>query len=99
MSHSSRFLAILSLSLFASIAAAHDPKEHAREAAAAKAGPDCAALNQAGASSAEANDVVAQALKARCANVAGESSQGDSKIDANQGDGADDAHSNHAGDH
>ncbi len=44
MNHSTRFLSILAMSVSMPLAYAHDPKEHAKEAAAAKAGPDCAAM-------------------------------------------------------
>lgn len=52
-----------SLMAFASLATAHDPAEHAKEAAAAKAGPDCAAMDH---SKMDMNDPVAKALMAKC---------------------------------
>jgi len=49
------------------LAFAHDPAEHAKEAAAAKAGPDCAAMDH---SKMDMNDPVAKAMMAKCAGAA-----------------------------
>lgn len=46
---------------------AHDPAEHAKEAADAKAGPNCAAMDH---SKMDMNDPVAKAMMAKCANSA-----------------------------
>lgn len=56
-----------SLLAFAALASAHDPAEHAKEAAAAKAGPDCAAMDH---SKMDMNDPVAKAMMAKCASTA-----------------------------
>lgn len=50
-----------------SLAFAHDPAEHAKEAATAKAGPDCAAMDH---SKMDMNDPVAKAMMAKCAKSA-----------------------------
>ena len=46
---------------------AHDPKEHAREAAAAKAGPDCDKLRNMDTSGMDRNDPVLLAMQGKCA--------------------------------
>lgn len=51
-----------------SLASAHDPAEHAKEAAAAKAGPDCASMDH---SKIDMNDPVAKAMMAKCGSPAG----------------------------
>ena len=66
MNHTSRFLSILALSLSISVAYAHDPKEHAKEAAAAKAGPDCAAMKDMDHSKMDPNDPITKAMMAKC---------------------------------
>jgi uncharacterized protein involved in copper resistance len=66
MNHSTRFLSILALSLSIPVAYAHDPKEHAKEAAAAKAGPDCAAMKDMDHSKMDPNDPVMKAMMAKC---------------------------------
>ncbi len=45
-------------------ALAHDPKEHEKEAAAAKAGPDCASMDM---SKMDMNDPVMKAMHDKCA--------------------------------
>lgn len=50
----------------ASPAFAHDPKEHEKEAAAAKAKPDCAKLKTMDMSKTDPNDPVMKALHAKC---------------------------------
>ncbi|PPE73471.1 hypothetical protein C3942_11710 [Solimonas fluminis] len=52
--------------LFAQGAWSHDPAEHAREAAAAKAGPDCASMKRMDLSEMDPNDPVTKALHERC---------------------------------
>ncbi len=60
---------LLALGLLAvPLAQAHDPAEHAREAAEAKKGPDCSKLDH---SKMDMDDPVAQALMAKC-GAAGE---------------------------
>jgi hypothetical protein len=58
---------VLALAAFlAAPAYAHDPKEHEKEAAAAKARPDCAKLKTMDLSKRDPNDPVVKALKAKC---------------------------------
>jgi uncharacterized protein involved in copper resistance len=66
MNHSTRFLSILALSLSIPLAYAHDPKEHAKEAAAAKAGPNCAAMKDMDHSKMDPSDPVMKAMMAKC---------------------------------
>ncbi len=66
MNHSTRFLSILVLSVSIPLGYAHDPKEHAKEAAAAKAGPDCAAMKDMDHSKMDPNDPVMKAMMAKC---------------------------------
>lgn len=66
MKHSTLFLWILALSLAAPLAYAHDPKEHAKEAIAAKARATCAAMKDMDPSTMDPNDPVMQAMMARC---------------------------------
>ncbi len=67
MNNWTRLFSILTLSLSIPSAYAHDPKEHAREAAEAKAGPNCAALHDMDHSKMDPNDPVMKAMMARCA--------------------------------
>ncbi len=46
---------------------AHDPAEHAKEAAAAKAGPNCEAMKSMDHSKMDPNDPVMKAMMAKCA--------------------------------
>jgi uncharacterized protein involved in copper resistance len=62
----SRSLATLALASGVFNASAHDPAEHAREAAAAKAGPDCAQMASMDQAKMDRNDPVMQAMLARC---------------------------------
>lgn len=59
-------LAVILLS-FAQGAFAHDPAEHAKEAAAAKAGPNCEAMKTMDHSKMDPNDPVMKAMMAKCA--------------------------------
>ena len=52
---------------FAQGAFAHDPAEHAKEAAAAKSGPNCEAMKSMDHSKMDANDPVMKAMMAKCA--------------------------------
>lgn len=52
---------------FAQGAFAHDPAEHAKEAAAAKAGPNCEAMKSMDHSKMDPNDPVMKAMMAKCA--------------------------------
>lgn len=70
MNHTTRFLSILVLSTSIPLACAHDPKEHAKEAAAAKAGPDCAAMKDMDHSKMDPNDPVMKAMMAKCDKAA-----------------------------
>lgn len=54
----------------AQTAFAHDPAEHAKEAAAAKAGPDCAAMQGMDHSKLDTKDPVTLALMAKCSGTA-----------------------------
>ena len=61
-------LALASIGLsFALNASAHDPKEHEKEAAAAKVGPDCAKLKTMDTSKMDPNDPVMKAMMTKCA--------------------------------
>lgn len=71
MSHSTRFLSILVLSVSIPLGHAHDPKEHAKEAAATKAGPDCAAMKDMDHSKMDPNDPVMKAMMAKCGAASG----------------------------
>lgn len=71
MTNGSRFLSILALSLLLPLAYAHDPKEHAKEAAAKNAGPDCAAMKDMDHSKMDPNDPVMKAMMAKCASAPG----------------------------
>lgn len=65
---STTFAAILLT--FAQGAFAHDPAEHAKEAAAAKAGPNCEAMKTMDHSKMDPNDPVMKAMMAKCAGSA-----------------------------
>jgi len=69
MNHSTRFLSILALSVSMPLAYAHDPKEHAKEAAAAKAAPDCAAMKDMDHSKMDPKDPVMKAMMAKCSGA------------------------------
>lgn len=71
MNHSTRLLSILALSFCMPLAYAHDPKEHAKEAAAAKAAPDCAAMKDMDHSKTDPNDPVMKAMMAKCGGASG----------------------------
>ncbi|HEY1181500.1 MAG TPA: hypothetical protein VGE56_04285 [Rhodocyclaceae bacterium] len=64
--------------LFAQSSWAHDPAEHAKEAAAAKAGPDCTSMKNMDMSKMDMNDPVAKAMHEKCM---GQKNSGDSKGD------------------
>lgn len=57
---------ILALVVAAPLVFAHDPAEHAKEAAAKNAAPDCAAMKDMDHSRMDPSDPVTQALMARC---------------------------------
>lgn len=67
MKHITNRLATVLLLTFAQGAFAHDPAEHAKEAAAAKAGPNCEALKSMDHSKMDPNDPVMKAMMAKCA--------------------------------
>lgn len=69
MNHRTRFLSILALSATIPLVYAHDPKEHAKEAAAKNAAPDCAAMKDMDASKMDPNDPVMKAMMAKCAKA------------------------------
>ena len=64
--------------LFAQGSWAHDPAEHAKEASASKAGPDCASMKNMDMSKMAMNDPVAKAMHEKCM---GQKNSGDSKGD------------------
>ncbi len=64
--------------LFAQGSWAHDPAEHAKESAAAKAGPDCASMKNMDMSKMDMSDPVAKAIHEKCM---GPRSAGDNKGD------------------
>lgn len=79
-SHSLRFTMLAFALAIAVPALAHDPKEHAREAAAAKAGPDCEKLKQMDTSRMDKNDPVLLAMQGKCAkHMDGAAHDGDEK--------------------
>jgi len=57
---------ILALVVAAPLAFAHDPAEHAKEAAAKNAAPDCAAMKNMNQSKMDPNDPVMKAMMAKC---------------------------------
>ena len=69
MNHGTHFVAILALSLSIPFAYAHDPKEHAKEATAKNAAPDCAAMKDMDHSKMDPNDPVMKAMMAKCAKT------------------------------
>lgn len=64
----SRVVLLTASFAFAQSASAHDPKEHEKEAAAAKAGPDCASMKTMDHSKMDMNDPVMKAMMAKCAD-------------------------------
>ena len=52
--------------LFAQGSWAHDPSEHAKEAAASKAGPDCSSMKNMDMSKMDMNDPVMKAMHEKC---------------------------------
>ena len=71
MNLSTRFLSILALSLTLPVVYADDPAEHAKDAAAKNAAPDCAAMKNMDPSKMDPTDPVTKALMARCGHAAG----------------------------
>lgn len=69
MTNTLRFGLAASLFAIAQMAAAHDPAEHAKEAAAAKAGPNCAAMREMDHSKTDPNDPVLKAMMSKCAKA------------------------------
>ena len=69
MNDYTRFASLLALSLCMQMASAHDPKEHAKEAAAANAGPNCAAMQDRDASKMDPNDPVMKAMMIQCSGA------------------------------
>ncbi|WP_420466293.1 hypothetical protein [Panacagrimonas sp.] len=66
MNRITRRCSILALVIAAPLAFAHDPAEHAKEAAAKNAAPDCAAMKNMDHSKMDANDPVMKAMMAKC---------------------------------
>jgi len=66
MNRITRRFSILALVVAAPLAFAHDPAEHAKEAAAKNAAPDCAAMKDMDHSKMDASDPVMQAMMAKC---------------------------------
>lgn len=69
MTNTLRLTLTASLFAIAQMAAAHDPAEHAKEAAAAKAAPNCAAMKDMDHSKMDPNDPVMKAMMAKCAKA------------------------------
>jgi uncharacterized protein involved in copper resistance len=92
-------VSIVALGAFAQLAGAHDPAEHAKEAAARNAAPDCAAMNDMDHSKMDMNDPVMQAMMAKCGGMHHEDMKGmdHSKMDmkSNKTPAAPDAHGDH----
>lgn len=61
-------LALAALTIALNVSA-HDPKEHEKEAAAAKAKPDCAKMKTMDMSKMDPNDPVMKAMMAKCAKA------------------------------
>jgi hypothetical protein len=70
MNSTTRLMLAAALFTLAQGAFAHDPAEHAREAAEAKKGANCAAMKNMDMSKADPNDVVMKAMMAKCAKQA-----------------------------
>lgn len=68
MNHTLRLLSALALGAAAQLTQAHDPAEHARDAAASK-GPNCAAMKDMDHSQMNPNDPVMKAMMARCGDA------------------------------
>lgn len=66
MNSTLRLLSALVLGVAAQFAVAHDPAEHAKEAAAKNAPPDCAAMKNMDHSKMDMNDPVMKAMMAKC---------------------------------
>lgn len=70
MTHSIRLLLSAALLTLAQGAFAHDPAEHAKEAAAAKAKANCAAMKNIDAAKIDPNDPVMKAMMIKCSKQA-----------------------------
>ncbi len=66
MNRINRCFLILALVVAAPFAYAHDPAEHAREAAARNAAPDCAAMKDMDHTKMDPNDPVTKAMRVKC---------------------------------
>ena len=69
MNKTLRLVSIVALGAFAQLTSAHDPAEHAKEAAAKNAAPDCAAMNDMDHSKMDMNDPVMKAMMAKCGGM------------------------------
>ena len=78
-------------------AMAHDPKEHAKEAAAAKAGPDCEKMKTMDMSNMSKNDPTMLAMQSKCAKHMQPAETG-SKAGSHDDDHGE-GHEKHADDH
>ncbi|SEQ17852.1 hypothetical protein SAMN04488038_104192 [Solimonas aquatica] len=76
MNKTLRLVSIVALGAFAQLASAHDPAEHAKEAAAKNAAPDCAAMNNMDSSKMDMNDPVMKAMMAKCGGMNHDDMQG-----------------------
>ena len=76
MNSTCRITLVAALFALAQGAFAHDPAEHAKEAAEAKKGPDCSAMDH---SKMDMKDPVQQALMAKCSKAAPSAQQQDMK--------------------
>ncbi|WP_366919584.1 hypothetical protein [Hydrocarboniphaga sp.] len=66
MKNLTRITLVTAALFIAQSAIAHDPKEHEKEAAAAKAGPDCASMKDMDMSKMDMNDPVMKAMHDKC---------------------------------
>lgn len=69
MNNTLRFFSALLLGATVQLAQAHDPAEHAKEAAAKNAAPDCAAMKRMDHSKMDPNDPVTKAMMAKCGDA------------------------------
>lgn len=70
MTNSFHLTLAAALFTFAQVAFAHDPAEHAKEAAEAKKGANCAAMKDMDMSKMDPNDPVMKAMMAKCSKQA-----------------------------
>jgi uncharacterized protein involved in copper resistance len=80
MNNTLRFFSALVFAASVPLTQAHDPAEHAKEAAARNAAPDCAAMKDMDHSKMDPNDPVMKAMMAKCGNADGHSGMDHSQM-------------------